>query len=655
MACITEPPEAGQVVVQPLVCSEMQLAGGEGALTDHFMANSLFRAVIRNPQDSLTVPGVGGGTVIDAAPWSDNDRLHEAIPLVGGGWLDVDTFNVGDDRITLGGVIASLRDQPAERAGEYGEVSWVLAPDSPWLELEGADGLWIHPSGSFDLLSEQLVHDQLVYGHDGVLDTDLGGAIRVSGASGLLVARPSEASEALFSQPVSGTAADASTILFLQGETILGQIPVEDDQFSGRAPEGTEVLVAEGVARGRSLPVPPGESLEIDLGARGWVDLALEWAAPPRPVAITYEADDGRTATVISPADGGRIGVGAGGVTITISGGPDLQPVSRRVTILPEETARLGLTLEPAFDPGDRILAALGWRGDVARSWRGTDAQALLQAWSIGARFVVTAPEDEIGTANGAVTGLPTLLQIDGSRTVSDQGWSIVSWPWSSSSSFAGHGAVDPTGRSAADLLAAAAGGPNTNRRTVVDLAWFDAAPAPWEADPHPHYVRLDHPGLEAPEDAWQAWLGWLDGGYLVTPVGDLTWLDVADAAAPTEADALAGLAAGATVATTGPLVVLRWAGASHGEVIDPTRLPDGEVALTITGLETTHTVALLSDLGRLTEWAVEPPGATLRYRLDSAEPGWLAAAAWDPDASWAMTGPVWREAPVGEVSPTAP
>ncbi|MFT4621760.1 MAG: hypothetical protein ACI8PZ_000412 [Myxococcota bacterium] len=639
-----------------IVCSDMRMPSGVGGLTDYLMANALFRAVIRNPQDSLTVPGVGGGTVIDAAPWPDPDRLHEAIPLVGGGWLDVDAMETGPDRVTLTGTIRSLRDRVAARAGDAAVVSWVIAPDDPWLYLEGADGLWIHPTGEFDLLDGQLVHDGIVYGHDGVVEVDLGGAIRVTGTRGLLPAAPADAYSELNPLEVSGTAVGASRVVFLSGDRSLGRVPVVDDRFETRAPAGTDAIVSEGGANARSQRRPPSVNMDLPLGERGWIDLQPSWGdTPPRPLGVAYRTDDGRSGRVLSAPDGGRLVIGAGGVDLEFFGGPDLAPVTARVVVPDGEVTSLGIELHQRFDPGDRVLAALGWPGDGSRTWRGTDVAAINDAWRAGLGFVITAPEDEIGTANGTILGLPTLLQIDGSRSISDAGWSVVSWPWSPNAALAAHGAVDPAGLSAADLLAAARGGPNTNRRTVVDLPWFSEAPPPWDADPHPTYVRLSHPGADDPQSAWASWISWLDAGIAVPPVGDLTWVEVDDASAPADPDVLAGLAAGATVATTGPLLVLRWAGATHGEVVAPGRLSDTDVRLTGVGLGALDELVVFGSDGAVYEGPLSSDHISIRFEL-GGDPGWLMAAAWDTEGSeWVATSPIWRDAPVGNVSPTAP
>ena len=115
--CQSATPSKGDVVVGPVTCDAQQIPSGEGRGSDYYLANHHFRAIIRHPETSLSMIGVDGGTLIDAAPWGYRDRLHEALPLVGGGWLDVDVFEVGDSEILVGGTVVSLPDQLAEEAG----------------------------------------------------------------------------------------------------------------------------------------------------------------------------------------------------------------------------------------------------------------------------------------------------------------------------------------------------------------------------------------------------------------------------------------------------------------------------------------------------------------------------------------------------------
>ena len=62
--CNSERLPPGEVFVGEITCTAMRVTSGEGRAADYWMANSLFRALIRHPQDSQTAVGVGGGTVV---------------------------------------------------------------------------------------------------------------------------------------------------------------------------------------------------------------------------------------------------------------------------------------------------------------------------------------------------------------------------------------------------------------------------------------------------------------------------------------------------------------------------------------------------------------------------------------------------------------
>src|SRR5688500_10539928 len=88
VACELVRPAPGEVVVEPVRCRDLVPPLGEGRSdADLYLATHELRAVFRHPQDALTVPGWGGATLIDVAPWDGHDAVHEVVPLVDGAWL----------------------------------------------------------------------------------------------------------------------------------------------------------------------------------------------------------------------------------------------------------------------------------------------------------------------------------------------------------------------------------------------------------------------------------------------------------------------------------------------------------------------------------------------------------------------------------------
>jgi hypothetical protein len=642
--CNDQPPAPGEVYVGPVDCTDMRIPGGEGRNADYWMANHAFRAILRHPQDAQTVLRVGGGTVVDAAPWGSDDQLHEAIPIVSGGWLALESFEVGDDEIRMGGTVVALPDQPADDPGAWREVTWRIEPDSPWLHLEGADGLWIHGEGGASLLDGQWVYDALVYGHDGEVAEDLGGAIRVTEPTGLLVAPRSEAWSHLGGAPLSGVAPGATDIeVFRDGQRV-ARLPVDEEGvFDGDAPPGSDVCRAIAPGSAPSPTAAVGTDLTLDLGGTGSLVLTQH---PPQPVAVSWSDADGRTGWRLLSAEGGQLDFGAGVYDLNISAGPTWRARDLRVEIPGGTTVALGVQLDALYDPGNRVLAATTWPSDRSRTWRGSNTASAQRAAGEGIGYLVFTPEDDISSADSNALGFPAIPVRNGSLTTGD-GWSLATWTWSSNSKRSAHGAIDPSGLDAAQGLAAASGGPVVDRLGVVDLPALGQMGAPHLVNPHPDLVRLDHPGATGPTDSpWQPWFDWLDAGGLLAPVGPRTWVDVVDRNLYGAVDVEAGLIRGETVATTGSLVTLDIGGFGPGHVVsEDDRQPGWEVHIAVLGDAPLDQLALVGAGGSiLRSWTDETEVDDFLLMEDEH---WVLAMAWSTQTDdFAVTGPVWVRPP---------
>jgi hypothetical protein len=642
--CHDAPPAAGEVYVGPVDCLDMRISGGEGRNADYWMANSVFRAILRHPQDAQTVLRVGGGTVVDAAPWGSDDRLHEVIPIVSGGWLALESFEVERDKIRMGGTVVSLPDQVAEDPGAWREVTWHIAPDSPWLTLEGADGLWLHGSGGGALLDGQWVYDSLVYGHDGEVTEDLGGAIRVAEPTGLLVSPRAEAWTHMGGEQLAGLAPGATDVeVFRDGQRV-ARLPVDDDGlFSGGVPAGSETCRAIAPGFAPSPASALGTDLTLELGATG--SLLLN-QSPAEPVAVSWTDSHGRAGWRLLGAEGGPLDLGAGVYDLTLSAGPTWESRDLRVEIPPEATIPLGIQLDSVYDPGNRVLAATTWPSDRSRTWRGSNTTSAQRAAGQGIGYVVFTPEDDISSVDSNALGFPAIPVRDGSLTTGE-GWSLATWTWSANSKRSAHGAVDPTGLDAAQGLAAASGGPVVDRLGVVDLSGLSQLDAPHLVDPHPDLVRLDHPGDAGPLDSpWQPWFDWLDAGGLLAPVGPRTWVDVVDRALYGWVDVEAGLIRGETVATTGSLVTLDVGGFGPGHVVsEDDRQPGWEVHIAILGDAPLDQLALIGTGGSIVRSWTGMTEVDAFLLLEDEH--WVVAMAWSTQTDdFAVTGPVWVRPP---------
>jgi hypothetical protein len=646
--CDDEPPAEGELVVAPL-CDDAELSAGEGQSDDWIIANAWVRVVVRNPLAALTLAGAGGGTVIDAAPWGWQDRLHELAPLVGGGWLDVDTFEVQADGFVVEGRVVSLPDRPAEAEGERRSIRWSLTPDSPWIGLEGADGAWLHPSGAFAARGEALAHTSLTWGHDGQIADDLGGAVRIDGVSALLPAPTRDATAWLYPDgpEVGGVAPGAEVLYLLAGDVIVGEIKVEEDGlFQGNAPPGADGMRAEALGVAPSAVVPLGVDVTLPVGAGGMVVLPTRWVdAVPRPFRVAWTDDRGRAGESWLPSTGGGVSLGEGSYTLELRAGPSTRRVTAQVDVPADETVSVDVTFS-GFDPGPRVLARLAAPVDRSRTWRGgLDADALRGHMLDGAAFVVAAPEDDVPAAAPYEDDLPWIAARDGT-TFTGSGFSIVSWPWSADDDESGHGVIPPNlVKDPSDALAAVRGGASTNRYTLVDQAWLDLAGPAWAIDPRPTGVLLDAP-VDGPE-SWRAWFDALDAAVPITPAGPYIWADVLDPALLTPVEVEVAYTYGNVVATTGPLVLLDAGGYGPGSSL-PNDLTAMRVRVVVHDLdEQLDNIAIISESGEVRARG-DMVGARGQLEAIVASPGrWMVAAAWSDDgAAWAVTGPVWSGPP---------
>jgi len=625
----------------------MTLSRGEGKVGDLWLANALFRAVLRHPASSQTLVGIGGGTVVDAAPWGVADRLHEVAPLVQGGGLRVTDYALFEDGIQLVGTVTALPDRPIAHEGAAAEVFWRIAPDAPYLTLEGADGLWMHGSGEHSLTDGWLWYDEVVYGHDGVSE-DLGGAIRVEDATRLVIGSAHQVMALRAGDDgvaIDGRTDDASQLALYRGLTRVGRLPVEaGEDFQAVLPREIDGLRAEAPGHAPGPLVSPGTGLSVSAGATGAVELRPGWLGRPRPLKVAYEAADGRAGHRLLPSDGAVIDLGAGAYDLWVSAGPAWESQALHVEIPPDQTVYLGVELAPRFDPGHHVLALTDWPSDRSRTWRGSDYRAVWEAWASGSDWVALTPEDEIAAATGGALGFPPIPHRNGSMTLDRDGaWAIRTWEWKDTPSRSGHGAVDLVGLDANDALAAAIGGPARDHHSTVEIGWLQAATSPWAVDPIPEGVHLVPPGLAGPAAAWGPWFDWLDAGRALAPMGPAVWVEVTDPDVLGAEDVEQQLTAGRTIGTTGPLLLLQFAGNLPGDQVAESLVGlQGFTEITLLGGRDLDHLALIGSGGQiLAEWT--PTGDTFAV-TSVVQPGrWVLAAAWDDlGTSFAVTAPVW-------------
>ncbi len=645
--CPAEPLPQGAWFVGISPCSSVLIGDGEARRSsDVFVANSEFRGFIRAPQYSLSQLGVGGGTLIDFSAWNYRDRVHEVLPLVDGGWLDVDTFEVDGNTVLVGGTVASLPDRPAQAVGERREVVWRVEPDDPWLYVDGADGLYVHGKGPLEPMLDGHLVGTAVYGHDGGVVEDLGGAIRIAGASAITTAPPDQALTRLFTERTSltGQAPGGEELLLLRGSETVWRVPLPSSgAFELEVPAEVDGVVAAAAEHAPSPRTDVGTGLELPVGAAGSLTLQL---APAVPATVTWDDDHGRAGTLHVHDGSARLNRGAASYTLQVDAGPAYTPWSGEVVVEPDASPSVDIQLERLLPTTGYVLVEPNVGGDRSRDWRGTDAMALSASHARGAGFTILAPRDDLPAAPPSIddieSGDATALQPAGMTwrpgTVLGTEWGdIVVWPYTGNAQRNAHGAPSPRA-DALDTLASALRG--NGRNSIVGLPFLQALGTPtWSVWPRPSLVRLQHPGPD-PAVAWAAWWPWLDAGLPVMPVGPATWTRPTADGPLSATDVEHALLRGRSSAGTGPLVELAWGAAQAGDIGEA----GASLHVHVWGCCALDRYAAIGEGGAVL--AEGPLGPTPWQGEASVQPGrWVVFVVWSstgPD--WAVSGPIWLQ-----------
>ncbi len=661
--CDSEPLVPGEVYAGPVECADQLPAGSDARNVDSRLANSRISIILRHPQDALTVRQAGGLTVIDAAPWDRTDRLHEMVPIVSGGWLELDADSVvyGHGTIDVEGWVRALPGLPPPAAeGERRSGRWVIEPDVPWVEFEGAEGLWVHPEGEMALTRGVLQGGGIAYATDGE-PTDLGGVVVYEGATRLITATAAEIWSLVpgGTQRVTGTAEGAGVLSLIEDGRIVAGVPLTESAFDLTIPTWVDAVRAQTVGRASSAEAPVGTALELPVGARGTLTLQFAWDARPRPVQVRWAGTDGRVGTRLLPPEGGVLNLGAGVIDLTLSAGPTYEATAMQVQLGDNENRVLGARLIPDFDPGNWVATSQRWPSDRSRDWRGTDLDAANRAAGEGLDYAIFSPEDE-PSGVVATDAFPRIALQSGSVRVED-GFTVAAWPFGGGDKKNLRGGVMGDYPEPRDALSAMWGGPKSDRYIAVDLGWLELSGAP-PALPNPDFVHLDRPpGVDA--SAWSPWFDWLDASVAMVPTGPLTWVPVIDPTLISNADVEQPLIFGTVCASTGPLLTLTVDGHRSGEVAEATpptlqgsppdvaRSDERVVTIELLGGTALDHLVLLSEGGEIVATLdVEPDGPTSHTRRVQVPGRWIVAAAWadddSSDAPWAVTGPVWTRVP---------
>jgi hypothetical protein len=377
----------------------------------------------------------------------------------------------------------------------------------------------------------------------------------------------------------------------------------------------------------------------LAVGDPGEVAAVLGQEAPPAEAAVSdfvrvrVADENGRDVparvewsegAIALPPGGGRVPTGPGEWSLLVHRGPGSVEVEATVQVSGE--VGLEVVLPSVVPPGWGLVeVGLPSHPEVAMG-----SEEALEWAAAGGRSlaVLTAANEVANRREGHWSGW-WVRGAAGSHTVSNSAGAIWSWPWTRSVKEAAHGAVNPRGLTAQDLLAAAAGG--QARRLVVGLDWVAAAGAPFRWDPVPDAIRI-----EAPEEV-SAFSDVLLAGAWVGVVGPLTWVQVETETLPSVAALERSIAVGTSVATNGPLLWMELVQVSEDVEPFPQQPAVATLALSLHGRAD-------MEIDSVTLWQNGVPGASWEAADHDLGDGWAASRAVWADG-WAMavaSGPDW-------------
>ena len=628
--CQPEPLQPGEIRARRIQCSDEILPNGEAGQGDWLLENAKVRLAIRDATVSLTQLRGTGGTIIDAATPTGTDALVEIIPQIDGEWFEsaqVESWSTAN--------AAGLRISGTLPDGTDTDVEYTLRADSVELTLTGMDGITMVPMTNSERVGASIEtpsDDGWLLFHSHGQMTDLGGWVQWATPQSIRIgAREDVHTESWPSGRTTSGQSDGDWIHVVHEEETLARLEVEDASFAGWAPDAIDGLqaVADDSDSGPVRAVRNGQSLTT--GERGAIALYVtDQDGSPLPATLTWNGVDHPWL----PGDG-ALGIGPGTGSGWVSAGPaydtfaiDEQAISGTVNLEVQLTRQVG----------DALLARLDVVGAPDPSERRSSERVLHQEAAAGIRWAVLIAEDEIPRISLAEETSPWIDAQSGSRSGGPAG-APITWPWSTDNDSPAHGAapwhlLDPLDM--LDVMAKAG-----SRRALIDVDWMNAAgdPVDWGMKPEAIHIHSME-DLTAYTDLLNHWLP-------ITPVGPWTWIEDIREEEYSTTEAVRGILAGRTTASTGPRLVLTVNGTGPGELLPELGLPTKRIGLQVQsapGFEPTH-AAVLTDSGEVQRWEISQSApALLDVQTEANSPNWVIAIAWteDGDGPWAISAPIW-------------
>ena len=597
---------AGQLRVKRVGCAAELPTGSDGRRGDILLQNQHLSLVFRAAPEALSKHQIGGGTLIDATPSGLTDHLIEAIPLVQGGWMQVEEMDWGQDAeggwVQVTGTSMGVPGLPPVQEGEPVQVTWRLAPESRILTFEGAAQLYVHPGRDHVLVDKGFYRSGQVLLSDAQDIQDLGGAVILKDLSQIVVGDWDPAQQALYTQASAGVCQDGGLVQALdaQGRVVAWMPPAWDTML----PESARTLRC---AAQREIwgPEQPIDSETLAPGVSGrWIPI---WEGPS---AFVLQGPFGEQA--VGPGE--SLSFPPGSHRLRLDAGPQWAPIELDLDVKSSVIHFSELDWVRRIEPGD-------WRqADFFRSpWPSVNSRVepledAQRAAALGFSYAVQSAPEQVGRpyTSGWVA---ERIRLRAGSVTQGQGGVVWSVGWSRNTQ-PGFGTADSEQLpNPLDLLALAMSTPAAGRLGIVDVDWVEQAGPAWAWSPAPTAILV-----EGPQDL-PAVLGLLEQGERLSLVGPTTWLEVPDQVLPAATHFERALFNGRSVASTGPWLSVHLPGLylESGVVVD----------LDCQGAET---MELLTESG-----IQELPCGSERV---SVQGPWVVLMV--PGERWAIHSPVW-------------
>lgn len=252
-----------EIRLRPLFCGDDNISAGAIRRGDWILENNQIRIGLREIGSSLSTLEGSGGSIVDLALFGKKDSLLEILPYQNG-ILDVEAWEIIETEeeisIELYPLEAGIRLKIDQNQLQFwGDTKWLFRPP------EGTEQI-----GQELILSNQ---DNILF-IDGNIE-DLGGDLIFSELNAIRIASPSNIFQSQENALFIEVQATGEKLVFYQEETLLGFLPIEDEEAKGHIPPETTHIQAQ--KQGCiSSPLTEISETEVNIGECGSLLIRLD-------------------------------------------------------------------------------------------------------------------------------------------------------------------------------------------------------------------------------------------------------------------------------------------------------------------------------------------------------------------------------------------